>query len=521
MTTSKRKPAAAAKPSARKPAARTTATAKPATKAAGGAAAKRPAAPPDFPVVGIGASAGGLAAIEEFLAAMPSGESSGMAFVLVQHLDPDHKSLLLDLVQRYTQMEVNWAEDGMEVHPGCAYVMPPNKDMALIGGRLALLEPEAPRGLRLPIDYFFRSLAADRRERAVCIVLSGTGSDGTLGLRAVKGEGGMAIAQSPETAAYDGMPRSAIDTGLVDYVLAPAEMPEQLLGYASRAFGRSRRPARTAAPDQLTQVLHLLRERSGHDFTHYKANTLLRRVERRMAVTRIEHMEDYVALLRRDSLEIETLFRELLIGVTNFFRDAPAFEVLATEVLPHLVRSRAPGDPVRVWVPGCSTGEEAYSIAMLVQEVAAEARRSVPAQVFATDIDAEAIERARVGRVPREHRRRRLARAPGALLRAGRRHLPCRQDGARLPGLRQAGRHQGPSLLARRPHQLPQPAHLHGPRSATDGSCRCSTTRSTPTATCFWAAPRPSATPATSSPRSTRSGSCSSAGARSPRGAGC
>jgi len=416
MTTSKRKPAGG-KPSARKPAARTTPAAdkpasrkttaaapvKPAAKAAGDAAAESAAKPRDFPVVGIGASAGGLAAIEEFLAALPSGESLGMAFVLVQHLDPDHKSLLLDLVRRYTHMEVTWAEDGMEVLPGCAYVMPPNKDMALVNGRLTLVEPEAPRGLRLPIDYFFRSLAADQRERAVCIVLSGTGSDGTLGLRAVKGEGGMAIAQSPESAGYDGMPRSAIGTGLVDYVLAPAEMPEQLLGYLSRAFGREPQPARAAAPgrpDQLLEVLHLLRDRSGHDFTHYKTNTLRRRVERRMAVTRIERMDDYLALLRRDSLEAETLFRELLIGVTNFFRDAPAFEALAAEALAPLVATRRPGDPVRVWVPGCSTGEEAYSIAMLLQEQADAAKRNVPVQVFATDIDAEAIERARAGVYP-------------------------------------------------------------------------------------------------------------------------
>jgi len=423
MATSKRKPAAS-KPAAGKPAANS--GSKPAAvKAAGGEAAKpapktrKPAArkapkaaaaaesPPQrpgaFPVVGIGASAGGLAAIEEFLSAIAAGDSLGMAFVIVQHLDPDHKSLLLDLVRRYTQIEVSWAEDGMEVRPGCAYVMPPNKDITLEGGRLRIVDPVAPRGQRLPIDYFFRSLADDQHERAVCIVLSGTGSDGTLGVRAVKGEGGMAIAQSPESAGYDGMPRSAIATGLVDYVLAPAAMPDQLIDYVSRAFGRlPKATAFTAAqgPDQLLQVLHLLRDRSGHDFTHYKVNTLRRRVERRMAVTRIERMQDYIVLLKRDTLEAETLFRELLIGVTNFFRDPAAFEALATEVIPRLVRSRAPGDPVRVWVPGCSTGEEAYSIAMLALEQVGKAKRNVPIQVFATDIDIEAIERARVATYP-------------------------------------------------------------------------------------------------------------------------
>ncbi|MEI7815444.1 MAG: chemotaxis protein CheB, partial [Coriobacteriia bacterium] len=356
-----------------------------------------------FPVVGIGASAGGLAAIEEFLAAMPADKPLNMAFVLVQHLDPDHKSILLDLVKRYTSMEVEWAKNGMEVRAGCAYVMPPNRDMALVGGRLVLSEPEAPRGLRLPIDTFFRSLAADQHERAVCIVLSGTGSDGTLGVRAIKGEGGMAIAQSPDSAGYDGMPQSAISTGMIDYVLAPKDMPEQLIGYVNRAFKHQLpidRPLVPGSGDDLLEVLHLLRDHTGHDFTHYKTNTLRRRVERRMAVTKIEKMDDYVALVRHDTLEAETLFRELLIGVTNFFRDTPAFDALALEVLPKLVAAHTAGDPVRVWVPGCSTGEEAYSIAMLIQEQATISKRNVPAQVFATDIDIEAIERARAGVYP-------------------------------------------------------------------------------------------------------------------------
>ena len=333
---------------------------------------------------------------------MPTDGSLGMAFVIVQHLDPDHESLLLDLVKRYTSIDVAWAEDGMEVRSGCAYVMPPNKDMALMGGRLCLVKPEAPRGRRLPIDFFFRSLAADLHERAVCIVLSGTGSDGTLGLRAIKGEGGMAIAQTPETAGYDGMPRSAIATGQVDFILPPTDMPGQLLSYVSHAFLRtpSARAKASEGPDQLPQVLLALRDRTGHDFSHYKTSTLRRRVERRMVVTRVERIDDYVALLKRDSLEVETLFRELLIGVTNFFRDAPAFETLAAEALPRLIAPRVPGDPVRVWVPGCSTGEEAYSIAILLQELAGSVKRNVSPQVFATDIDAEAVERARAGVYP-------------------------------------------------------------------------------------------------------------------------
>ena len=245
--------------------------------------------PTRFPVVGIGASAGGLAAIEEFLSALPTDRDLGMAFVLVQHLDPDHKSLLLDLVRQYTRMKMAWVEDGTVLQPGRFYVMPPNKDIALLGGRLRLMEPEAPRGRRLPIDGFFRSLAQDSGELAVCIVLSGTGSDGAIGLRAVKGEGGMAMAQQPESAAYDAMPRNAIATGVVDYVLPPAEMPAQLVAYADRAFSVAPAPSAPVTDDErLTRVLILLRERTGHDFSLVQTLHDRRRVERRMAITQVE-----------------------------------------------------------------------------------------------------------------------------------------------------------------------------------------------------------------------------------------
>ena len=265
-------PAAAAAPP-------TAAAASPAPKPARKPAAKRvrrltPASAPDsFPVVGIGASAGGLAAIEEFLAALPADGYLGMAFVLIQHLDPDHKSLLLDLVRQYTSMPVAWATDDDQVLPGHFYVMPPNKDVAIMGGRLRLMNPEAPRGRRLPIDGFFRSLAQDRGDRAVCIVLSGTGSDGVIGLRAVKGEGGMVMAQQPDTAGYDGMPRNAIATGDVDFVLPPKEMPAQLLAYASRAYVAA--PPQEVAPSDeewLSRILVLLRDRylgvGGQDVDH-------------------------------------------------------------------------------------------------------------------------------------------------------------------------------------------------------------------------------------------------------------
>ena len=246
---------------------------------------------------------------------MPAETDPGMAFVLVQHLAPDHKSILSDLVKRYTRMQVFEVEDGMAVRPNCAYIIPPNRDMAFLDGTLQLLEPAAPRGHRLPIDFFFRSLAQDQHERAICIVLSGTGSDGTLGVRAVKGEGGMVMAQNPESTEYDGMPRSAIATGLVDYVLPPAEMPPQLIAYVAHAFGRTPRPVSLPAPkagDAMKKVFILLRAQTGHDFSQYKQNTINRRVERRMAVHQIERLNEYVRHLQQTPAEVEALFRDLL-----------------------------------------------------------------------------------------------------------------------------------------------------------------------------------------------------------------
>ncbi len=356
-----------------------------------------------FPVVGIGASAGGLAAFEAFFAGMPADKDPGMAFVLVQHLAPDHKSILTELVKRYTRMEVFEVEDGVRVRPNCAYIIPPNRDMAFLNGTLQLMEPAAPRGLRLPIDFFFRSLAQDQRERAICIVLSGTGSDGALGVRAVKGEGGMAMAQSLETTEYDGMPHSAIATGLVDYVLPPAAMAAQLIAYAAHAFARRTSPAIDPSPkagDVLRKICVLLRDHTGHDFSQYKQNTLIRRVERRMAVHMVDRTEDYLRLLRNTQGEAQALFRDLLIGVTNFFRDPEAFALLEHEVIPKLFVGKHAGAPIRVWVCGCATGEEAYSIAILLQEHLESLRHSYKIQVFATDIDPESIEQARTGVFP-------------------------------------------------------------------------------------------------------------------------
>jgi two-component system, chemotaxis family, CheB/CheR fusion protein len=355
-----------------------------------------------FPVVGIGASAGGLAAFEAFFSGMPSDADPGMAFVLVQHLAPNHKSILTDLIRRYTRMKVSEVEDGMKVQPNCAYIIPPGRDMAFLGGALQLFEPSAPRGQRLPIDFFFRSLAQDQHERAIAIVLSGTGSDGTLGVRAIKGEGGMVMAQEPSTTEYDGMPLSAIATGLVDYELAPADMPARLMAYVSRAFGRDGVPIarEVKAENALKKVFVIVRAQTGHDFSRYKPSTIRRRVQRRMAVHQIETVESYSHYLQHNPSEVDSLFRDLLIGVTSFFRDPEAFESLEEKVIPKLFADKAADSPIRVWSPGCATGEEAYSLAILLAEQQEKIKRNFKIQIFATDIDAQAIAQARTGLYP-------------------------------------------------------------------------------------------------------------------------
>ncbi len=356
-----------------------------------------------FPIVGIGASAGGLAAFEAFFSGMPVDKDPGMAFVLVQHLAPDHKSILTELIRRYTRMQVFEVVDGIAVQPNCAYIIPPNRDMAFLNGTLQLLEPSAPRGQRLPIDFFFRSLAQDQGERAIGIVLSGTGSDGTLGVRAIKGEGGMVMAQNPGSTEFDGMPRSAIATGLVDYELPPAEMPAQLVAYATHAFGHPRPPATVDTPkteSALKKIFVLLRAQTGHDFSQYKPSTINRRIERRMAVHQIDAIDSYVRFLQQTLPEVEALFRDLLIGVTSFFRDPEAFQVLEEQIIPKLFDDKPAGSVVRIWSTGCSSGEEAYSIAILLQERMQALKQSYTVQLFATDIDNRAIATARAGLYP-------------------------------------------------------------------------------------------------------------------------
>ena len=354
-----------------------------------------------FPIVAIGASAGGLKAFEQFFANMPP--ESGVGFVLVPHLDPSHASMLPDLLRKYTKMAVLQAEDGMKVQRDRVHVLPPNTEMVIMHGSLLLKKPKEPRGLRLPIDTFFRSLAEDQRDKAIGIILSGNGKDGTLGLKAIKAELGMAMVQDPSSAEYDSMPSSAIETGMVDYILTPEKMPAQLVTYKKHRVSR-RVPmvvegARSAS-ESLQKIFQLLRSGTGHDFSFYKRNTLCRRIERRMSVHQIERLPDYVSYLERTPQEVTTLFKELLIGVTNFFRDSQAFESLNRCLMAEVLANKSKDDAVRVWVPGCSSGEEVYSIAIILRECMDKLKKDFRVQIFGTDIDGDAIDMARAGLYP-------------------------------------------------------------------------------------------------------------------------
>jgi two-component system CheB/CheR fusion protein len=354
-----------------------------------------------FPIVGIGASAGGLEAIEGFFANTPPEVK--IAFVIIQHLAPEHKSIMGSLLEKYTKLRVAEVRDGMKITPGCVYLNPPNRDVSIKGGRLYLSEPTQPRGVHLPIDYFFRSLAESQGDKAVCIILSGTGTDGTLGLKAIKGEGGMAMAQEETQAKYDSMPRSAIDTGLVDYILPVEKMAAELMKYVRHPYiGGPEKvlSAKEKFENYLLKIFMLIRTTTGHDFSQYKMNTIRRRIERRMAVHQIGKISEYVTYLQKNPLEIKTLFKDLLITVTNFFRDTRAFKSLNERVILPMVKTRPNESNIRVWVPGCATGEEAYSIAILFSEAMKNLKKHFIMQIFATDIDAAAVEYARQGVYP-------------------------------------------------------------------------------------------------------------------------
>jgi len=357
-------------------------------------------APPSGPIyiVGIGASAGGLEAFEQFFRHVPP--DSGMAYVLVQHLDPGHASLLTEILQRITTMPVVEATDQMIVAANRVHVIPPNRDMAIFHGALQLSTPEQPRGLRMPIDAFLRSLADDQGEKAIGIVLSGAGTDGTLGLRAILGAGGVTLVQEPGSAGFDGMPTSAIRSGYATQVLAVEDMPRALQAGTRRIARRQQERPAPALVSGMNRILMLLRTATGHDFSQYKKSTIGRRIERRMLLHDIEDAEIYARYLKENPAELQTLFKELLINVTSFFRDPEAFVALKQEILLQLIQNKPEGYVFRIWVAGCASGEEAFSIAMLLRELMDENDRAFKVQLYATDLDDDAIAVARAGIYP-------------------------------------------------------------------------------------------------------------------------
>lgn len=363
----------------------------------------RPAASEQFAIAGVGASAGGLQALELLFSAVPDDLGAKMAFVVVQHLPPDYKNILDELLGRCTGLTVLEAGDGMVVEPNTIYIAPARCDLTIRGRRLHLHKPATRTGSRYPIDVFLRSLAADQRERAICIILSGGGSDGTQGLKAVKGEGGLALVQSPDSAEFKSMVQSAIDTGLADFVLPPGEMPDQLSGYVVGVSRGVLLPVGTLRPAYggvLAEILALLHDQTGHDFSGYKQSTTIRRIHKRLALNEVGDLHEYLRYLKSDPSEVQALFREFLVGVTSFFRDPDAFTALQEKAIASLLAGKKSGDSLRVWVAGCSTGEEAYSLAILLRECMEQSNLRLRVQVFATDLDGLAVEQARQGRFP-------------------------------------------------------------------------------------------------------------------------
>ena len=349
-------------------------------------------------IVGVGASAGGLEALTAFLKGL---SLDSMAIVIVQHLAPMHESLLPTLLSRWSEVKVSAVEDGMPVEPGRIYVIPPNADLAILQGVLHLMTPiGAPHRPHLPIDYFFRSLAEDQGARSIGIVLSGTGSDGTFGLQAIKEAGGITFAQEPASAKYDGMPRSAIDSGFADFTLAPEGIANELLRIRNHPY-LTRKPASSPrAQESIAKLIVLMRTAFGNDLTYYKPTTMDRRIERRMALQKIEALSDYVKFVQSNAGELRLLYKDMLISVTSFFRDGESFEALKAVILPRILESKETGAQIRIWVPACSTGEEAYSLAIVLFELLGERAPEFRVQIFGTDVDESSIQRARRGIFP-------------------------------------------------------------------------------------------------------------------------
>ncbi|MBF6648705.1 PAS domain-containing protein [Methylobacter sp. BlB1] len=345
----------------------------------------------------MGASAGGLEALQEFFGAMPADKE--LAFVIVVHLDPNHVSLLPNLLQKHTTIKIAQITDGLQVKPNNIYIIPPNKSLTIFNGKLHLAELGSPRFSHLPIDIFFRSLAQDQGDKAIGIVLSGTGSDGSLGLMEIKAANGLVIVQDEASAQYTGMPKSAINTGVADFILSPDKMPAQLIQYSQYREGiNDRHIVQLQNIDVFLQkIFFLIHNQTGHDFSMYKKNTICRRIERRMQLRQISNMADYVTFLQKNEQEIGILANELFIGVTSFFRDTEAYDVLQSKILPAFLNQKPNNYTLRVWVPGCSTGEEAYSIAIIIQECLDNIKHAINVQIFGTDINENAIEKARRG----------------------------------------------------------------------------------------------------------------------------
>lgn len=353
------------------------------------------------PVIGLGASAGCLQALTNFFSAMP--DKSGLAFVVIHHADPNHQSLMADLLSKHTKMNVALATDRVKIAPDHVYIIPPNRFLSIKVGLLHLSDPAERRGMRLPIDFFLRTLAEDQKQNAVAIILSGTGSDGAVGIRSIKENGGMVLVQDPKEAAHDGMPRSAISTGTVDHILPVAKMPAVISDYVKHPYiarGQTVKVPGDQTSTSLSDIIRVLREHTPINFDFYKEGTLLRRIERRMALRHMENSADYLALLKDSPEEADKLCVDLLISVTAFFRDPEAFDYLANNSIRELVENCAPGKPIRIWVPACATGEEAYSLAMLVIEKISTLRKNVKLQIFASDVDEHALTIARVGVYP-------------------------------------------------------------------------------------------------------------------------
>jgi two-component system CheB/CheR fusion protein len=321
----------------------------------------------DFPIVGVGASAGGLDAYRQLLTALP--DDSGAAFVFIQHLDPNHDSMMANLLAKFTSMPVLQADQNMPVAPNHVYIIPPNKFIKLVDHGLFLEEPVKERGIRMSIDYFLRSMADVRGEKSIGILLSGTGSDGSLGMREIKDAGGLVVVQDPSTAEYDGMPRAAINTGTVDFVLPIEEIPETLINFIRHPY-LTRREQKTTildeSPDHFRSILNLLRAHTDYDFRCYKKGTLERRIQRRMGLRQIASLGEYLQVLRESPNEATLLFKDLLIGVTRFFRDREAWEELEKKAIAPLIQRKPAGEPLRAWIPGCASGEEAYTATMIL-----------------------------------------------------------------------------------------------------------------------------------------------------------